>query len=90
MNSAGSVSQQRWRDRHPTGLEDVYRVALHACQSCGHLMPTPAGQAKVDRCVARGIEFLLGLLRRKIEPDPHQPRFIRTIHRDGYCLTLGP
>ena len=27
----------------------VHRVALHACQSCGHLMPTRAGQAKVDR-----------------------------------------
>ena len=27
----------------------VGRVALHECQSCRHLMPTPAGQAKVDR-----------------------------------------
>lgn len=40
----------------------VHRVALHECVSCGHLMPTAAGQAKVDRCVARGIEFFLGLL----------------------------
>lgn len=32
-----------------------------ARRSCGHLMPTSAGQAKVDRCVARGIEFFLGL-----------------------------
>lgn len=35
----------------------------------------------VDICIAR--------LRRKIEPDPHHPRFIRTAHGDGYCLTLG-
>ncbi len=34
----------------------------------------------VDICVAR--------LRRKIEPDPHHPRYLRTVHRDGYCLTL--
>ena len=40
----------------------VHRVALHECQSCGHLMPTPAGQAKVDRCVERGIQLFLGLL----------------------------
>jgi len=40
----------------------VHRVALHECQSCGHLMPTPAGQAKVQRCVERGIEFFLGRL----------------------------
>lgn len=38
----------------------VHRVALHACQSCGHLMPTAAGQAKVERCVARGIALFLG------------------------------
>ena len=29
----------------------VNRVALYQCQSCGHLMPTPAGQAKVDRLI---------------------------------------
>jgi hypothetical protein len=40
----------------------VHRVALHECQACGHLMPTAAGRAKVERCVARGIELFLGLL----------------------------
>lgn len=46
-----------------TGKEiHVHRVALHECQSCGHLMPTPAGQAKVERCVERGIQLFLGLL----------------------------
>jgi hypothetical protein len=41
----------------------VGRVALYECQSCGHLMPTPAGQAKVERCVQRVILFLLENLR---------------------------
>jgi len=41
----------------------VNRVALHECQSCGHLMPTPAGQAKVARCVQQGLDFFLGRLR---------------------------
>ena len=41
---------------------DVGRVALHECRTCGHLMPTPAGRAKVDRCVAMTIRFLLGQL----------------------------
>ena len=40
----------------------VGRVALHECQTCGHLMPTPAGQAKVDRNVAMGIRLFLGQL----------------------------
>ncbi|HEV2283621.1 MAG TPA: hypothetical protein VGX75_14655 [bacterium] len=38
----------------------VNRVALHQCSSCGHLMPTRAGQAKVDRLVAASIELFLG------------------------------
>jgi hypothetical protein len=40
----------------------VHRVALHECLLSGHLMPTAAGQAKVDRGVARGIVFFLGLI----------------------------
>lgn len=38
---------------------DVYRVELDQCRQCGHLMPTPDGQAKVKRCVKRGREFFL-------------------------------
>jgi uncharacterized Zn finger protein len=40
----------------------VYRVALYECESCGHLMPTAAGLAKVNRCVQRGIDLFLGNL----------------------------
>ena len=40
----------------------VNRVALHQCESCGHLMPTRAGQAKVDRLVTRSTQLFLGLL----------------------------
>ena len=32
-----------------------------------------------DRAVSR--------LRQKIEPDPRNPRFLRTVHGDGYILT---
>jgi hypothetical protein len=38
---------------------DVYRVELDQCRKCGHLMPTPEGQAKVKRCVKKGREFFL-------------------------------
>ena len=40
----------------------VGRVDLHECLTCGHLMPTPAGQAKVDRNVEMGIRLFLGQL----------------------------
>jgi len=42
---------------------NVGRVALYECETCGHLMPTPAGQAKVDRNVNLGIRLFLGQLR---------------------------
>jgi hypothetical protein len=38
---------------------DVYRVPLDECRSCGFLMPTPDGQAKIERCTKTGIEFFL-------------------------------
>jgi len=40
----------------------VGRVALYECRACGHLMPTPAGQAKVERNVDMGIRLFLGQL----------------------------
>jgi hypothetical protein len=40
----------------------VGRVAVHECLTCGHLMPTPAGQAKVDRDFEMGIRLFLGQL----------------------------
>jgi two-component system response regulator VicR len=38
--------------------------------------------------LTRTVDNFVARLRRKIEPDPHHPRFIRTVHGDGYCLTV--
>jgi adenylate kinase family enzyme len=40
--------------------------------------------------LTRTVDIAIARLRRKIEPDPHHPRYLRTVHRDGYCLTLEP
>ena len=40
--------------------------------------------------LTRTVDIAIARLRRKIEPDPHHPRFLRTAHRDGYTLTLNP
>jgi DNA-binding response OmpR family regulator len=37
--------------------------------------------------LTRTVDFAIARLRRKIETDYHHPRFIRTAHGDGYCLT---
>ena len=42
---------------------DVYRVELDRCRACGHLMPTPEGQAKVKRCVKVGKRAILESMR---------------------------
>ena len=35
----------------------------------------------------RAVDHAIARLRKKIEPDAHHPRFIHTVHGDGYCLT---
>jgi DNA-binding response OmpR family regulator len=39
--------------------------------------------------LTRTVDIAIARLRRKIEPDPHHPQFVRTAHRDGYSLTLS-
>ncbi len=44
-----------------------------------------------DMPTTRSVDHAIARLRRKVEVDPHNPRFIHTVHGDGYCLTLdGP
>ena len=38
----------------------------------------------------RSVDQTMVRLRKKIEPDPHHPEFIRTVHGDGYCLSGTP
>lgn len=40
----------------------------------------------LDGSTTRSADFAISRLRKKIEPDPHSPRFIRTVHGDGYSL----
>jgi len=35
----------------------------------------------------RSVDHAIARLRKKLEPDPRHPRFIHTVHGDGYCLT---
>jgi two-component system response regulator VicR len=37
--------------------------------------------------LTRSVDISIARLRRKIEPDPHRPRYIRTLHGEGYSLT---
>ena len=40
-----------------------------------------------DLPITRSVDHAIARLRKKIEPDPKHPRYIHTVHGDGYCLT---
>ena len=39
-----------------------------------------------DDTTTRAVDYAVRRLRKKIEADPHKPRYIHTVHGDGYCL----
>jgi DNA-binding response OmpR family regulator len=41
----------------------------------------------LDTSTTRSVDRAVSRLRQKIEPDPKNPRFLRTVHGDGYILT---
>ena len=41
-----------------------------------------------DPPLTRSVDILIARLRRKIETEPHQPKYLRTVHGDGYSLIL--
>jgi two-component system, OmpR family, response regulator VicR len=40
-----------------------------------------------DVPTTRSVDHAIARLRKKIEPNPHHPRFIHTVQGSGYCLT---
>src|SRR5215216_7692919 len=42
----------------------------------------------VDGSTTRAVDFAVARLRRKIEPNPPEPRFLRTVHGDAYSLSV--
>ena len=41
----------------------------------------------LDNSTTRSVDRAVSRLRQKIETDPRAPRFLRTVHGDGYILT---
>jgi DNA-binding response OmpR family regulator len=40
-----------------------------------------------DSANTRSVDHAIARLRKKLEPDPEEPKFIHTVHGDGYTLT---
>jgi DNA-binding response OmpR family regulator len=41
----------------------------------------------LDSPTTRSVDHAVARIRKKIEADPHRPKFLHTVHGDGYCLT---
>jgi DNA-binding response OmpR family regulator len=41
----------------------------------------------LDEPSTRAVDYAIKRLRAKVEPNPHAPQFIHTVHGDGYSLT---
>jgi len=41
-----------------------------------------------DEATTRAVDHAIARLRKKVEDNPHRPRFIHTAHGDGYCLSV--
>ncbi len=51
---------------------------------------TLATALEMDEASERAIDVQVTRLRRKIEPDPREPRFLHTVRGKGYILKPGP
>jgi DNA-binding response OmpR family regulator len=40
-----------------------------------------------DSANTRSVDHAIARLRKKLEPNPEEPKFIHTVHGDGYTLT---
>jgi DNA-binding response OmpR family regulator len=43
----------------------------------------------LDSPTTRSVDHAVARIRKKIEADPHRPKFLHTVHGDGYCLTTA-
>lgn len=43
----------------------------------------------LDSTTTRSVDHAVARIRKKVEADPHRPRYLHTVHGDGYCLRVG-
>jgi DNA-binding response OmpR family regulator len=72
----------------PREFAVLWQLAEHAgaAVSRDELLRTVWGYRQPP--LTRTVDIFVARLRRKIEPDPRHPRYVRTAHGDGYCLVV--
>jgi len=70
--------------------EREYCLLQYLTERMGHVVHRDELQRKfwhTELQTTRSVDIAIARLRKKIEPDAHHPRFIHTVHGDGYTLT---
>lgn len=79
------------RQFHLTHRE--FEVLRYLAERQGHIVSRDKLLREVwgylDMPSTRSVDHAIGRLRKKIEEDPHHPKFIHTVHGDGYCLSTS-
>ena len=60
---------------------------VHHVEARGLLHRARISEDELAQLVTARVDNAIARLRKKIEPDVHHPRFIHTVHGDGYTLT---
>jgi two-component system, OmpR family, phosphate regulon response regulator OmpR len=74
---------------HVTGAERALLSVLAARPHEVQTRETLAAVLEMDESSERAIDVQVTRLRRKIEPDPRDPRFLQTVRGKGYVLKPG-
>lgn len=82
-----------WRDGREVHLTHrEYEVLRYLAEREGRVVSREELLREVwgylDMPMTRSVDHAIARLRKKVEDDPQRPRFIHTVHGDGYCLTL--
>jgi DNA-binding response OmpR family regulator len=89
-----TIDFQRLRAAGPRGelhlthreFEILRLLAAHADQTVHRDRLLTEVWGVLDPSTTRSVDFAIVRLRKKLEEDPSNPRFIRTVRGDGYCL----
>lgn len=83
------TARQGDADIHLTHRE--FELLKYLAERPGHVVPREELLREIweypDTTLTRSVDHAIARLRRKIEPDPQQPRFIHTAVGTGYSLT---
>jgi len=88
--------QTRFATRDRTELDLTHRefeILHYLAEREGHVVSRDELLKELwgysEKPFTRSVDAAIARLRRKIEADAHRPRFIHTVHGDGYCLTAN-